>query len=100
MIFTDVEDNGLKNQNDIVSGYEISDEYIVFNPNQIKSAKDNIGTFSRTNDDIRYREIPNSSFKSVSEEIQENLLKKGWTEEKFDSISQEERDQAVKCIAL
>lgn len=66
----------------------------------LEKAKHNIGTFSRTNDDIRYREIPNSSFKSVSEEIQENLLKKGWTEEKFDSISQEERDQAVKCIAL
>lgn len=74
--------------------------YSFIKPNQIKSATDNIGTFSRTNDDIRYREIPNSSFKSVSEEIQENLLKKGWTEEKFDSISQEERDQAVKCIAL
>ena len=28
------------------------------------------------------------------------LLKKGWTAEKFDSISQEERDQAIKCIAF
>lgn len=74
--------------------------YSFIKPNQIKSAKDNIGTFSRTNDNIRYREVHNSSFKSVSEEIQESLLKKGWTEEKFDSISQEERDQAVKCIAL
>nr|DAJ67797.1 MAG TPA: Structural protein [Crassvirales sp.] len=100
VIVTDVEDNGLKNQNDIISGYEISDEYIAFNPNQIKSATDNVGTFSRTNDDIRYREVPNSSFKSLDTEMQENLLKKGWTAEKFDSISQEERDQAVKCIAF
>lgn len=79
-------------------------ESIVFamaiDPNQIKSAIDNVGTFSRTNDDIRYREVPNSSFESLDTEIQENLLKKGWTEEKFDSISQEERDQAVKCIAF
>lgn len=83
------------------------DEYsesIVFamtlDSNQIKSATDNIGTFSRTNNDIRYREVPNSSFKSLSEDVQENLLKKGWTAEKFNSISQEERDQAVKCIAF
>ena len=83
------------------------DEYsesIVFamaiDPNQIKSATDNVGTFSRTNDDIRYREVPNSSFESLDTEMQENLLKKGWTAEKFDSISQEERDQAVKCIAF
>lgn len=68
--------------------------------NQIKSATDNIGTFSRTNDDIRYREVPNSSFKSLSEDVQENLLKKGWTAEKFNSISQEERNQAIKCIAF
>ena len=74
--------------------------FVVFNPNQIKSATDNIGTFSRTNNDIRYREVPNSSFKSLSEDIQENLLKKGWTAEKFNSISQEERNQAIKCIAF
>lgn len=67
---------------------------------QEESATDNVGTFSRTDDDIRYREVPNSSFKSLDTEMQENLLKKGWTAEKFDSISQEERDQAVKCIAF
>lgn len=74
--------------------------FVVFDSNQIKSATDNVGTFSRTNDDIRYREVPNSSFESLDTEMQENLLKKGWTAEKFDSISQEERDQAVKCIAF
>ena len=77
-----------------------SGEYLVSSPNQIKSATDNVGTFSRTDDDIRYREVPNSSFESLDTEIQENLLKKGWTAEKFDSISQEERDQAIKCIAF
>lgn len=74
--------------------------YSFITPNQIKSATDNVGTFSRTNDDIRYRKVPNSSFESLDTEMQENLLKKGWTIEKFDSISQEERDQAVKCIAF
>lgn len=78
-----------------------TDVFVVFDsPNQVKSATDNIGTFSRTNNDIRYRRVPNSSFESLDTEVQENLVKKGWTAEKFDSISQEERDQAVKCIAF
>lgn len=41
-----------------------------------------------------------TSFNTLSESTQETLLKKGWTAEKFDSISQEERDQAIKCIAF
>lgn len=41
-----------------------------------------------------------TSFNTLSGSMQENLLKKGWTAEKFDSISQKERDQAVKCIAF
>lgn len=41
-----------------------------------------------------------TSFDTLSNTIQEALSKKGWTAEKFDSISQEERDQAVKCIAF
>ena len=87
--------------NNVIDGPTVrQDVRIVFNPNQIKSATDNVGTFSKTNDDIRYREVPNSSFKSLDTEMQENLLKKGWTAEKFDSISQEERDQAIKCIAF
>lgn len=84
----------------LYSAVEGDTSFVVFDSNQIKSATDNVGTFSRTNDDIRYREVPNSSFESLNTEMQENLLKKGWTAEKFDSISQEERDQAVKCIAF
>ena len=40
------------------------------------------------------------TFNSLNPSVRENLLKKGWTAEKFDSISQEERNQAVKCIAF
>lgn len=76
------------------------DEYVAFNSNQIKSATDNIGTFSANNPDIRYRVVPNSSFEVLRAEEKEMLLKKGWTAEKFDSISQEERDHAIKCIAF
>lgn len=167
------------------------DEIVVNNPNQIKSATSNIGAFSATNNDIRYRvlstetlgrlldeeysrakrkvaelnnkryntrqeaedafnksginqdlffritrsgannasghkiqlltkdqfkdykgrmleeqEIYNEStienryFDSLDPDIQMRLLDKGWTKEKFDSISQRERDQAVECLGL
>lgn len=60
-------------------------------------------TYSRTQkineDDWNFYRF-NSTFESLDAEIQEALLKKGWTQEQFDSISQEERDQAVKCIAF
>jgi hypothetical protein len=35
-------------------------EILVNNPNQIKSATDNIGTYDESNDDIRYREVEES----------------------------------------
>ena len=44
--------------------------------------------------------IENFYFDSLDPEIQMELFDKGWTKEQFDSISQAERDQAVKCIAL
>lgn len=44
--------------------------------------------------------IENFYFDSLDTEIQMMLLDKGWTKEQFDSISQQERDQAVKCIAF
>ena len=95
IIFKSIKDYGSYTKNQTPANV-----FAVYNPNQVKSATDNVGTFSRTDDDIRYREVPNSSFESLDTEMQENLLKKGWTKEKFDSISQEERDQAIKCIAF
>ena len=44
--------------------------------------------------------IENFYFDSLDPEVQMMLFDKGWTKEQFDSISQQERDQAVKCIAL
>ena len=41
-------------------------EIVVVNPNQIKSATDNIGTFSTTNNDIRYSSITEQSIKVPS----------------------------------
>lgn len=53
-----------------------------------------------TNNDIRYRTVPNSSWSVVDNETRQSLVAKGWTQEKFDSISQKERDQAVECVGL
>lgn len=46
------------------------------------------------------REIENWYFESLDPDVQMALLDKGWTIEKFNSISQEERDQAVECIVF
>lgn len=74
--------------------------YQMINRGEYSNKELPVETLSQARSDIRYRVVPNSSFKSLDTEMQENLLKKGWTEEKFDSVSQEERDQAVKCIAF
>ena len=94
------EEADLVNSKDGIIDLVEDNEFVVKNSNQIKSATDNIGTFDANNSDIRYRVVPNSSFEVLRAEEKEMLLKKGWTEEKFDSVSQEERDQAVKCIAF
>lgn len=54
-------------------------EYIVFNPSQIKSATNNVGTFDNTNDDIRFREVKekdgSKSLVGLHNISQEKLLK-------------------------
>ena len=93
---------------DGIEGHDVKDilrssngtEYVVFKANQIKSATDNIGPFDGSNPDIRYRRVDTriTNWDSVSEEQKEILSKKGWTEEKYNSVSQEERDQALRCL--
>ena len=46
--------DGVIIQNDTDSEYAADTFYVVFNPEQIKSATDNIGTFDGSNPDIRY----------------------------------------------
>lgn len=86
-------------------------EIVVFSPSQIYilGSKTDVKGFRNymknqgripTISELRGATSTTTSFNTLSDSIQENLLKKGWTEEKFDSISQEERNQAVKCIAF
>lgn len=51
---------------------DINFEAKVFNPNQIKSATENVGTFSKENDDIRYR-IPSTP--AEARQRAENIMK-------------------------
>lgn len=75
-------------------------QYVVYNSNQVKSAVSNIGSFSTVYNDIRYRTVPNSSWSAIDNETKASLEAKGWTKRGFDSISQAERDQAIKCVTL
>ena len=40
-------------------------EFVIFDPNQIKSAIDNVGTFSTANDNIRHSSIRENYFPST-----------------------------------
>ena len=45
---------------------EVANDYIVFNPNQIKSATDNIGTFSTTDNNVRHSSVTEQPIKVPS----------------------------------
>lgn len=70
--------------------------YRRINEGKYSSSEFKVSTIS----ELRGATTTTTSFDTLSNTIQEALLKKGWTAERFDSISQEERDQAVKCIAF
>lgn len=79
------------------------EEIVVKDPNQIKSAIENKGSYSRDNNDIRYRRTGQAkveTFDMVPQEERLILEKKGWTAEHFNRVSQEERDKALECLGL
>ena len=86
------------------------DELVVFNPNQIKSATDNIGTFDANNPDIRYRET-NITLKDIQQyhkEIldysnldnahKELLEDRGISEEQYSFLTQAEKENLRMCL--
>lgn len=58
-------------------GYISDYEQVVFSPNQIKSATDNIGTYSKDSDDIRYRTIPYNRRSSKQATVRLNKISGG-----------------------
>lgn len=73
------------------------DYYRSINEGKYSSSAFKVPTMSQMRESTKEN---TTSFELLDTETQEALLKKGWTQEQFDSISQEERDQAVKCIAI
>ena len=65
--------------------------YSVINPNQIKSATDNTGTYSKENDDIRLRKI---------KEDNELFLENGYSENWIKNATEEEKEVAKYCIGI
>lgn len=67
------------------------DIYVVFDPEQIAyvEGQDNLGVDYGPN---KLRDIP--------EDLRKPLVKRGWTEEQWNKISQQEREQALRCIVL
>lgn len=76
---------------DLYDNMMYGDIYVVFDPKQVNyiAGQDNTG-----------RDYGPNKFQDLPKEVWKTLVKKGWTEEQWNNISQEERDQAVKCIAF
>ena len=99
---------GTFNMNDIRGKNGI--ELVVFNPNQIKSATDNIGTFDANNPDIRYREASitlEDIYKYHQEKLdysnldntQKELLEdRGISEEQYSFLTQAEKENLRMCL--
>ena len=85
-------------------------ELVVFNPNQIKSATNNVGTFDINNPDIRYREstITPKDIQQYHKErldysnldnAQKALFEdRGITEEQYSFLTQAEKENLIKCL--
>ena len=86
------------------------DELVVFNPNQIKSATNNVGTFDINNPDIRYREstITPKDIQQYHKErldysnldnTQKALLEdRGINEEHYSFLTQAEKENLRMCL--
>ena len=82
----------------------------MFNPNQIKSATNNVGTFDINNPDIRYREstITPKDIQQYHKErldysnldnAQKALFEdRGITEEQYSFLTQAEKENLIKCL--
>lgn len=80
--------DGTVYENEVEEG---GDSYSFINPNQIKSATDNIGTYSKENNDIRLREI---------EEDNTLFLENGYSENWIKNATEEEKEVAKYCIGI
>lgn len=80
--------DGTVYKNEVEKG---GDSYSFINPNQIKSATDNIGTYSKENNDIRLRE---------TNEDNALFLENGYSENWIKNATEEEKEVAKYCIGI
>ena len=74
-----------------LEAHKFSTVVAAMNPNQIKSATDNTGTYSKENDDIRLRKI---------EEDNTLFLENGYSENWIKNATEEEKEIAKYCIGI
>lgn len=96
--------DGSKNYNG-GRGINDQDEWVVINPNQIKSANENIGTFNRDNNDIRYRLFDMTKYRKIKvsygnlNSYQTELLNDvSITEDQYNLLTLEEKENLLRCI--
>ena len=82
---------GGKLQNIKDGNFKLANTYFVKEPNQIKSATDNTGTYSKENNDIRLRKI---------EEDNTLFLDNGYSENWIKNATEEEKEVAKYCIGI
>ena len=80
--------DGTVYKNEVEEG---GDSYSFINPNQIKSATDNIGTYSKENNDIRLRKV---------EKDNTLFLENGYSENWIRNATEEEKEVAKYCIGI
>lgn len=80
--------DGTVYKNEVEEG---GDSYSFINPNQIKSATDNIGTYSKENNDIKLRE---------TKEDNTLFLENGYSENWIKNATEEEKEVAKYCIGI
>jgi len=78
-------------------------EYSAFNPNQIKSATDNVGAFDSENDDIRFQKIPEPATpSSITDAIKpdESIIEYAKRQQAmFDGYSEERQQQIRDAVS-
>lgn len=80
--------DGTVYKNEVEEG---GDSYSFINPNQIKSATDNIGAYSKENNDIKLRE---------TKEDNTLFLENGYSENWIKNATEEEKEVAKYCIGI
>lgn len=88
----------IKNIDETVGKKETATDYLVRQPNQIKSATDNIGTFSTENDDIQMMAEDNNKLIQTLKIIEEAIKTGNWTDNALEELENLNLDNYGKIL--